>query len=216
MHARISRDNAAPLAWPDISAPAREAARGERQPAPEADWARKLAEAEQRAEQRVREARQAGYREGEQAGRKAAEAELRAAIEKFAVAAHEFANLRPAVLSRAEAGLVKLAIAIARRLLHRELSVDPDALQALVHLLLQKVQVQEVVRLRVFPEHEATLRAALERVPGAARIEVRPDSSLGRGGVLMETTRGSVDASVETQLAEVERGLTDRLRQYSS
>jgi flagellar assembly protein FliH len=184
-------------------------------PSPEVEFARKLAEVEQQAERRVREARQAGIKEGEQAGRKAAEGEMRATIEKLAAAIHETAALRPGIMARAEATLVKLAIAIARRVLHREMSVDPDALQALVHLLLQKVQAQEVLRVRIFPEHQAMLRAALERLPGGSQIEIRPDASLGRGGVLFETTRGTLDAGVDTQLGEVERGLTDRLHKCS-
>jgi flagellar biosynthesis/type III secretory pathway protein FliH len=50
------------------------------------------------------------------------------------------------------------------------------------------------------------------RIPGAAHIEVIGDPTLDRGAVLFETARGRLDASAETQFAEIERGLTDRLR----
>jgi flagellar biosynthesis/type III secretory pathway protein FliH len=45
-----------------------------------------------------------------------------------------------------------------------------------------------------------------------ASIEVIPDPSRQPGALVFETERGNLDASIETQLLEIERGLTDRLR----
>ena len=42
--------------------------------------------------------------------------------------------------------------------------------------------------------------------------EVLTDPSCDPGSVIFETERGNLDASIETQLQEIERGLTDRLR----
>lgn len=164
------------------------------------------------AERRAAEARQAGYREGEAAGRHTAAADLRPVMERLARSIEELASIRPAALVQAEAGLLKLALAVARRILHRELSIDPEALEGLVRVALQKVRIEEVGRVRVHPEHAALLRAALEKLPAGRGVEVQPDPQLEPGGVVLETSRGNLDASVETQLAEIERGLTDRLR----
>jgi flagellar assembly protein FliH len=160
----------------------------------------------------VAEARQAGRNEGEAAARRAAEADLRPVIDRLARSIEELASLRPAALAQAEANLLKLALAIARRVLHRELSIDPEAVEGLVRVALEKVRVEEVRRVRVDPAHAAALKAALERLPGARGIEIQADPRLERGGVVLETGRGNLDASVDTQLAEIERGLTDRLR----
>jgi hypothetical protein len=62
------------------------------------------------------------------------------------------------------------------------------------------------------PEHEAAVRACLAATAGTVDIEVIGDGALERGSAVFETARGSLDASAETQLAEIERGLTDRLR----
>ena len=45
----------------------------------------------------------------------------------------------------------KLALAIARRVLRRELAVDPEALHGLVLAALEKLQGQEICRVRVHP-----------------------------------------------------------------
>lgn len=169
-----------------------------------------LAEAEQKAEQRMREARQGGYREGEAAGRKQAEAAVQATVEKLAQSIAEIAALRPRLMREAEADLVELSIGIARRILRRELSVDPDALEGLVHAALEKLPGQQILRIRVHGELEPALRRALEKA-GRRSIAIAADGTLERGSVWVETGRGKLDASLETQLAEIGRGLTDRL-----
>jgi flagellar biosynthesis/type III secretory pathway protein FliH len=41
------------------------------------------------------------------------------------------------------------------------------------------------------------------------------DASRAIGSVIFETPRGNLDASVDSQLQEIERGLADRLRRTS-
>jgi flagellar biosynthesis/type III secretory pathway protein FliH len=42
-----------------------------------------------------------------------------------------------------------------------------------------------------------------------------PDGSRDPGAAVFETERGNLDASVESQLGEIERGLADALRRHS-
>ena len=49
-------------------------------------------------------------------------------LERLARAIDELAGLRPRLRQEAEADLVQLALAIARRVLRREIAVDPEAL----------------------------------------------------------------------------------------
>jgi flagellar assembly protein FliH len=201
--------------WPHVGAAFPPAA-GPKAPggAPEesAASARRIAELEQQIERRATEARQAGMREGEAAGRAQAAAEVRPLIEKLAHTIEEIARLRPQLLRDAEADLVELSVAIARRILRRELSVDPGALEGLIKGALDKLASQEICRIRVHPELEPGIRKCLER-EGRSGIQVVSDGTLERGGILLETARGKLDASLETQLAEIGRGLVDRLPQ---
>lgn len=158
------------------------------------------------------QARDAGFREGEAAGRAQAQAALTPVIERLARSIDELAALRPRLREQAEAGLIRLAVAIARRVVRRELTVDPGAITGLVKAALEQLAAHEGLRVRVHPEHEAAVRSCLAGVGGAADIEVTGDAALERGSAVFETARGTLDASAETQLAEIERGLTDRLR----
>ena len=155
--------------------------------------------------------RQSAFREGETAGRAQAQVELRPVMEQLAHAAKELAALRPQLREQAEEDLIRLAVAIARRVVRRELTVDPAAVTGLVKAALEQLAAGETARLRVHPEHEAIVREFLAKA-GREPITVAADSALARGAALFETARGDLDASAETQLAEIERGLTDRFR----
>src|SRR5690348_3508828 len=78
-------------------------------------------------DQRLREAHAAGVREGEAAGQRRAAAELQPVIARLVRSIDEISGLRPRLRREAERDVVQLALAIARRILARELSVDPDA-----------------------------------------------------------------------------------------
>ncbi|MEN6534020.1 MAG: FliH/SctL family protein [Bryobacteraceae bacterium] len=158
-------------------------------------------------ERRVREAHKAGQREGETAVR----AQIAPIIEQLARSIESLASLRPSLRRQAEEDVVRLALAIARRVIRRELTVDPEPLGGIVRTALEKLQGQEICRVRVWPEHEATLKHTLERLGAPSGIEIVADRSRQPGDVLFETARGVLDASIETQLQEVERGLADRL-----
>jgi flagellar assembly protein FliH len=179
------------------------------------DYAAEIAQLQRQAEQKAREAHAAGVKEGEAAGRNRAAAELQPVIDRLSRAVEEIALLRPRLRREAETDMVKLSLAIARRILRRELAVDPEALHGLVLAALEKLQGQEICRVKVHPSLAASVTACLRKGPAGAAVEVVADPSAQPGGVVFETGRGNLDASVETQFQEIERGLTDRLRRPS-
>src|SRR6266481_1108871 len=130
--------------------------------------------------------------------------QLRQEIEKAA-------DLRPALRRSAEEDMVKLSIAVARRILNRELSIDPDCVQSIVRVALEKLQSREISRVRVHASCEGAVRSCLTHLGASNQIQLAPDSSLELGSVIFETTHGDFDASVEFQLREIERGFADRL-----
>ena len=155
---------------------------------------------------------QAAYRQGEAAGTKAATDHLTAPLATIGQMSRELAAAGPRVRAEAELGVVKLAMAIARRVLHRELSTDPEALAGVVRSAGERMNAREINRLRVAPADAATLEKHRERIGLPPALVIAADPALASGSAIFETVRGELDASVETQLDEIERGLTDRLR----
>ncbi len=163
----------------------------------------------------TKDAWQQGFQAGETAARKSLEKDVHDTTSTLARTISEVAAQRPETIRRAEADTVRLAIEISLRVLHRELSVDPSALSALVGAALEKLRNQEIYRVRIHPDLEKLLKSSLEKFGRSAAIEVLPDPTLPRGGVTFEINRGALDASVDTQLREIERGLVDEIRARS-
>jgi flagellar assembly protein FliH len=175
----------------------------------------KLAEMEASAEPRARQAYDSGFQAGEIEARQKLESEVRLSIERMAAAIAEVPQARAETIRRAESDTVRLAIEIARRVLHRELSTDSSALEALVKAAMEKLQGQEIYRVRVHPDQAAMIKSCLMQSGRGQNVEVIADPIQPKGGVVFEIAQGTLDASVETQLREIERGLADQLETRS-
>ena len=209
MSSKVVLPDASPAASPVVW---RQVQPGALAGAPAGQAAGQPAQIERQIEERVREARAAGLREGEAAARNRGAAELKATLDHLAQSIQELAGWRARLRHEAEADLLRLALEIARRVVRREIAVDPDALRGLVTAALEKLRGQDIARVKVHPSHAALLAACLKQAPGGNTVEVVADPSREPGAVIFETARGNLDASVDTQLREIERGLVDRLR----
>ena len=167
------------------------------------------------AEHRIRMAHQQGYEEGQAAARQAFSAHVEEMQEKLARTIEEMTSLRPRYRHEAEQDVVGLALAVARRILHRELTVSPEALLGLVKAALEKVDAREVNHVRVARQDASLVLSFFEKMGLPHRIEVIADPGLVPGSVILESDRGWLDTSVDTQLAEIERGFADLVRRAS-
>ncbi len=134
---------------------------------------------------------------------------LASATEVMARAALE----RQDLLASSEPQLLDLAFAVAQRILTRVVERDRDAVVDIASRALEAVRQRIDVRLRVHPDDLASLRDAeprlIERLVRAPCIALLGDSSIGRGGVVVETEAGTVDARLATQLEGLRRALGD-------
>lgn len=204
---------AKPMEWREIgTAPTRADAKAV-QDSP--DIAAQMQQVRQQCERQVREAHAAGVREAEAAAKTRAAAEVQGVIEKLGQSIGELAQIRVRLRKQAESDTIKLSLAIAKRVLRREVAVDPDAMRGLLIAALEKLQTQEAHRVRVSAGQADAIAATLRQTVAHARIEVIPDGTLAPGGVIFETSQGNLDASVDSQLQEIERGLADHLRKQS-
>ena len=150
-----------------------------------------------------------GLKDAETKAAREGAARLDATIARLARTIDDLATTRARSLAEADGDIVQLSIAIARRILRRELTVDPDSLAGIVKAAVERIPAREITRVRIHPDDSACLQRHL-------RTEVCPDPSLEPGSVIFETARGNLDASISTQLAEIERGLTDMLRRRTT
>ncbi len=153
-------------------------------------------------------------------GRQSAEQKLRSEVEAVVAKQHEevarslreFAEERKDYYRRVEGEVVALALAIARKILHREVQIDPRALAGIVRVTLEKLDNGSKVDLRVHPREATDWRHYFAcQIGDAPAPEVHEDGSLAPGECRVETSMGSTDVGLETQLKEIETGLLDLL-----
>jgi flagellar biosynthesis/type III secretory pathway protein FliH len=107
---------------------------------------------------------------------------------------------------QAEPELIALATAIAERILRRELELNPAAVAELVAAALLKANAEPILTVRVHPDDRDTVanfEAELNALAGELRIEV--DERVTRHGCFVETATGTIDGTIEGQLALLRR-----------
>jgi flagellar assembly protein FliH len=153
-----------------------------------------------------REASEAGRRQGDQEAR----AELLPVMERLNASIAETIAMRSDLRRRAERDVVQLALLIAKRVLHRQLNVDDTALTAIARVAFERLTRTESYTVTVHPRFAAAVSAALPAVQ-ASRVHIKPDPDCAQGTLIIHSTEGVIDASVDAQLEEINRGLSDRL-----
>ncbi len=182
-----------------------------REPTPDdAVWKEKFRDLEQRLLKEKREAFEAGRREGEQRSH----TELAPVVENLNRSVTDLVAVRAEMRKRAERDAVRLALLIAQRVLHRELSVDENALVALARVAFDRMTRSESYRVTVHPRFAESLTSALPASQNG-RVQIDPDPNCAPGTLIIHSAEGTIDASLQTQLEEITRGLTDRLTHSS-
>jgi len=154
--------------------------------------------------------RREAFESGRQQGEHQARTELQPVMERLNASITQTLALRSDLRQRAERDVIQLALLIAKRILHRQLSVDEGALNAIAHIAFERLTRSESYRVTVHPQFAAAITSAL---PGSqsAQVQIDPDPTCALGTLTIHSAEGIVDASVDAQLEEISRGLTDRL-----
>jgi flagellar assembly protein FliH len=136
-------------------------------------------------------------------------AEVRADISQTLAA---FARQREEYYQRIEGEVVQLALAIARKILHREAQVDPLVLAGVVRVALEKLESHTRTVVHVHPRDIAQWREDFTHTLDAKDLpELVDDPALEPGRCRIETELGSTELGLDMQLKEIERGLMDLL-----
>jgi flagellar assembly protein FliH len=176
---------------------------------------------DEQAAEETRQSFEAGRERGQQEGRQAEREAQAAALvadrdgykRQLAALAGKFLEERDRYLHAVEQEVVKLALAVAARILRREAQMDPLLLTGAVRVALGQLAASSEVRVRV-PAAELELWteaiALLPHLHGKPAVEAGEQMRLGDCAI--ESKVGTVDLGVRSQLGEIERGFFDRAK----
>jgi flagellar assembly protein FliH len=202
-------ENAAPKS---SASPIRDAATGAVETRLRAEFEARLAEEKRRAFEAGREqGRQEGHKAEHEAQSGSQAATQRERVQQAAGLVESFTQQRDHYLQKVEHEVVKLALAVAARILRREAQMDPLLLTGAVRVALGQLSQSTQVRLRVPPTELDLWSEAITLLPNLAlKPAVIVGEGMRLGDCVIETELGTVDLGIRAQLGEIERGFFDR------
>jgi flagellar assembly protein FliH len=157
-----------------------------------------------RAEEEAAALRTAARAEGFQEGRTEALAALAPALQALEAAAAAVHGERLAASERLEAHAVDLSLFLAEKVIGGALAVEPELVVEAVRGALRGIVERERVTVLVHPADLELVRDAMDglraTLGGVEHCEVQAERRVTRGGAVLRTQDGDVDARVETKL----------------
>jgi flagellar assembly protein FliH len=172
-----------------------------------------IAAATEQANQLKLDAYDQGYREGHRDGleqaRQAIVDATNRAEQVTAAAAVEAAE----TLLASERQMVDIALAVARKILNREIALNVDTVLPIVAATLEKVRDQDLVTVRVSPEDLDQVTGAKQQFQSQltqdATLSVIDDAGLKSGDCVIETAFGVIDARIDSQFEAIKSSLKE-------
>jgi flagellar assembly protein FliH len=139
--------------------------------------------------------------------------DLERGAEMFALAIERLRSEVSRLAAEARADALAIGLALARRVLDREVRTDVEALLSLVRAAVEEARRDHVVEIRLAPEDLERVRAYLDAEPYAgqaiADLRLVADPDLGIGDCVVTTDYGEVDGRLETRLQRLWRTLEE-------
>ncbi len=160
----------------------------------------------ERANAAEREGYDSGFSEGVVAGRDAARQVTDAHLSRLSQTIEELSSLRTAMFHRSENDIVRLAIAMAERIVRREIRVNRSVLLTMAQAAARKLGDKCMVAVQMHPDDLQAItgsRAASEDGP----LRLTPDSSVPLGACFVQSSFGTIDVGMDAQIRELVREL---------
>jgi flagellar biosynthesis/type III secretory pathway protein FliH len=199
-----------PIAWP-AHVPAGAASHGH---ASDGRWLVELDEpaprhtAADRAADHDKQIYARGYADGQHAAMAAADLQSHEQSRRLITAVAAIAHLRQQVMLRAERDLVTLALAIASRVVHREIRQDPAQLAAMARQAVARLGDRVDALVRLNPDDLAAVREA-GAADDRATVQLVADANVPTGGCVVESAAGRVDTGLDAQMREIAKMLDE-------
>lgn len=156
-----------------------------------------------------------GYADGLRKAQNDIEADRQMAMDQSKQIVEEARRIKIEILSSLETDMVRLVLAIAKKVIVADLKIQPEAIVEVIRKAIANLDDPDNLRVYVNPADIAVLKDALawggltEIGSRDIEVEVKEDLRISRGGSVIESAGGSVDARLETRIETVENAFLD-------
>jgi len=182
-----------------------------------AEAERRVAELEAGAAARLeaaeREAAKQGRAEGREEGYKEGKAEVERLVDRLHVVLERAVDKRAEILEEAETQVVELVLLVAKKVVKVISENQKSVVVQNIAQALRKIKTKSdvVIRVNLADLQLATdhVKDFVEMTENAKRVTVVEDSTVDRGGCVIETDFGEIDARIQSQLHELEEKILE-------
>ncbi len=161
-----------------------------------------------------------GFEQGSCAGTALAEKRLDPLLGSLSQMLSELQTLRRQTCADLESELVELALAVARKIVGREVDANPDRIADIIRNAIRRVPDAPRITIRLNPSDlrhlNETRPQLLAGLAGAQRASFETDAGIDLGGCFIETDAGDVDARIQHQLEVVDAAFCAERRKNST
>ena len=172
---------------------------------------RMVKEAEMRVAEIEHEAYQKGYDAGREVGFKKGQSEVRRLIDRLGTIVGQAIDVREDIISASEKQMVDMILLIARKVIKDEVVERKEVVLNNIREALRRIKDRDRVDIRVnFADLELTTAhkdELIKMMESLRKVNIYEDSRIDRGGCIIETDVGSIDARISTQLKELEEAI---------
>lgn len=159
------------------------------------------------------EAYNQGLQQGRTQGQKIAIKKIEPLFDSLHEAIEGLSHVRQQLTAIHSKHLLKIIILIAQRVIHREIHLAPDIILDTIKAAGDKLMDTDEIRLRLHPSDYEYIREAesilTKQLSGKKNIQIIEDTSIERGGALVETEFGDIDATIRSQIEYISEALLE-------
>ncbi|MCU0575352.1 MAG: F0F1 ATP synthase subunit delta [Desulfobacterota bacterium] len=160
------------------------------------------------------EAYRKGLEQGQAQGQKMAVKKIEPLLGTLNNAVEELKKIRQLIVERHQDQVIEILVLIAERIIHREIQISPDTILDTIRQACNHLAETEEIRIRLHPsdfEYIRDIERILSRhLTGKGNLHFSEDSSLDRGGVVIHTEFGEIDASIRSQIDHMKEVLLEK------
>ena len=151
-----------------------------------------------------KEAYEKGFAQGEKNGLELGQKRIETMISQLHNVIQDIERRRTELYHQHTKEMIQLVLSIAKKVLHREVNIQEDTIAFTLQEAIKYVLDQKKVFVHLNPVDYQFLTSHQERLPFAGReINLVEDPAITRGGSLLETSFGDVDATLENQFDQI-------------
>jgi len=152
-----------------------------------------------------------GFELGLKEGREKAEKESKEILQRLESLIKSLDRIREEIYKKAEEEILELSVAIAKKILRRELELNRSSILQLVREAIRRLTEEDIIKIYLsFEDFELVKRhreELLRELGDSKNLIISPTQEVSPGGCFVETEFAQVDARLETQLEAVVQGL---------